>query len=48
MNIYEILLVEDGVYVGEIKKGKKGWEKNLPPSVARMIKQKKLFGYKPH
>ena len=22
MNIYEILLVEDGVYVGEIKKGK--------------------------
>jgi hypothetical protein len=32
----------------EIKKGKKGWEKKLPSSVARMIKQKKLFGYKPH
>ena len=34
--------------LSEIKKGKQGWEKNLPPSVARMIKQKKLFGYKPH
>ena len=34
--------------LGEIKKGKKGWEKKLPPSVARMIKHKKLFGYKPH
>jgi hypothetical protein len=34
--------------LSEIKKGKKGWEKNLPPSVASMIKQKKLFGYKPH
>ena len=32
--------------LAHIKKGKLGWEKNLPSLVAEMIKKKKLFGYK--
>lgn len=29
-----------------IRAGKKGWEKNVPPAVAALIRRRRLFGYK--
>jgi hypothetical protein len=31
----------------QIKAGESGWENKLPPGVSKLIKSKKLFGYKP-
>jgi hypothetical protein len=30
----------------QIKKGEKGWENKLPEGVSKLIKTKKLFGFK--
>jgi hypothetical protein len=33
--------------LSQIKQGESGWENKLPPGVSKLIKSKKLFGYKP-
>ena len=41
MKIYSKDVIE------QIQSGVKGWESKLPPGVSKLIKAKKLFGYKP-
>ena len=40
LDIYSVKVLE------KIKKGEKGWEKMLPQEVTKLIKSKKLFGFK--